>query len=161
LKEALLALLAWSVVFLAFGCSGLQATQEEGAEVTQPDIVFVLADDLDSDSVQLMPKLRGLLIDKGTSFDNFYISLPQCCPSRASILTGLYTHNHNVQGNLPPLGGFQKFYDEGLEEGTIATRLQEAGYQTAFFGKYLNAYPGDEGPSYVPPRLGRVVWQGG
>ena len=158
MKEALLALLAWSVVFLAFGCSGLQATQEEGAEVTQPDIVFVLADDLDSDSVQLMPKLRGLLIDKGTSFDNFYISLPQCCPSRASILTGLYTHNHNVQGNLPPLGGFQKFYDEGLEEGTIATRLQEAGYQTAFFGKYLNGYPGDEGPSYVPP--GWDEWYG-
>jgi arylsulfatase A-like enzyme len=105
-----------------------------------------------------MPKLRGLLIDKGTSFDNFYISLPQCCPSRASILTGLYTHNHNVQGNLPPLGGFQKFYDEGLEGSTVAVRLQEAGYRTVLFGKYLNGYPGDEGPSYVPP--GWDEWYG-
>ncbi len=68
----------------------------------------------------------------------------------ATILTGLYAHNHNVKSNGPPDGGFRKFRSEGLEENTIAVRLQEAGYRTAFFGKYLNAYP-DRDPTYIPP----------
>jgi arylsulfatase A-like enzyme len=80
-----------------------------------------------------------------------------CCPSRTTILTGLYEHNHNVRGNTPPDGGFQKFLSEGHEESTIAVRLQEGGYQTAFFGKYLNGYPGDD-PTHVPP--GWDEWYG-
>jgi N-acetylglucosamine-6-sulfatase len=50
----------------------------------------------------------------------------------------------------PPNGGFEKFREQGLEEGTIAVRLQEQGYRTALFGKYLNHYPGDD-PTHVPP----------
>jgi arylsulfatase A-like enzyme len=55
-------------------------------------------------------------------------------------------------GNNPPDGGFQKFYSEGLEEETIALRLQQSGYRTALFGKYLNLFPGGTvRPTYVPP----------
>ena len=90
------------------------------------------------------------MLEEGTSFENTFASYPLCCPSRATILTGLYAHNHEVQGNLPPNGGFEKFHDEGLEEDTITTLLQEEGYRTALFGKYLNEY-GKENPTYVPP----------
>jgi N-acetylglucosamine-6-sulfatase len=136
--------------FLAVGCSG--------AEPAQPNIIFILTDDLDFYSAKRMPKLNSLLADEGTSFENAFTSQSLCCPSRSTILTGLYAHNHGVRGNVPPQGGFQKFYSEGLEENTIATRLQEARYQTAFLGKYLNGYPGDEGLSYVPP--GWDEWYG-
>src|SRR5215210_3758151 len=52
---------------------------------------------------------------------------------------------------------FEKFRDEGLEEDTIATRLQGEGYRTAFMGKYLNGYPAGD-PTYVPP--GWDEWYG-
>jgi N-acetylglucosamine-6-sulfatase len=57
---------------------------------------------------------------------------------RANILTGLYDHNYHKRSNYLPSGSFEKFRGEGHEENTIATRLQEGGYLTAFFGKYLN-----------------------
>jgi len=149
-----------AALLLAAGCSSSEAAQEEGAEApaTQPNIVFVIADDLDYASAQKMPAIGSLLAEEGTSFENAFVSHSLCCPSRSTILTGLYAHNSGIKGNKPPDGGFQKFYDEGLEEDTIAARLQEGGYQTAFFGKYLNGYPGDEEPSYVPP--GWDEWYG-
>ena len=143
------------MAFFALGCSGLGANEEAPA---QPNIIFILTDDLDYASVQKMPEIDSQLIEEGTSFENAFISQSLCCPSRATILTGLYAHNSGIKGNKPPDGGFQKFYDEGLEEDTIATRLQEAGYQTALFGKYLNGYPGDEDPTHIPP--GWDEWYG-
>jgi arylsulfatase A-like enzyme len=78
------------------------------------------------------------LAKEGVTFENAFVSHPICCPSRSTILTGLYDHNHGVKSNSPPGGGFQKFRDEGQEENTIAARLQEEGYRTTLFGKYLN-----------------------
>jgi N-acetylglucosamine-6-sulfatase len=98
-----------------------------------------------------LPTLRSQLIEKGTSFENAFISDSLCCPSRATILTGFYAHNHGVETNNPPNGGFPKFVAEGREKDTIATRLQQSGYETALFGKYLNHYPGDDDPTRVPP----------
>src|SRR5215203_3517591 len=146
---------------LAVGCSGSgEATQEEDAEgpAEQPNIVFVLTDDLDFTSAQQMPEIASLLVEEGTSFENAFVSHPICCPSRATILTGLYDHNHDVRSNRPPPGGFEKFLSEGHEENSIAVRLQEeGGYQTAFFGKYLNGYPADD-LTHVPP--GWDEWYG-
>ena len=107
-------------------------------------------DDLNFATVQEMPELRSSVIEKGASFQNTFISYPLCCPSRATILTGLYAHNHDVRGNAPPDGGFQKFRSEGYEESTIAVRLQQSGYETGLFGEYLNYYL-DEDPTHVPP----------
>lgn len=142
------------------GCSGVETLQEEEAESSsdRPNIIFVLTDDLDLASAQKMPEIRSQLIEEGTSFEDAFVSYPLCCPSRATMLTGLYAHNHDVKGNAPPYGGFQKFRDGGHEENTIAVRLQESGYQTAYFGKYLNGYPGEEDPAYVPP--GWDEWHG-
>jgi N-acetylglucosamine-6-sulfatase len=120
-------------------------------------MIFVLTDDLDYASAFKMPKIRSLLIEEGTSFEKAFVSHPICCPSRATILTGLYDHNHGVKGNSPPEGGFQTFVSEGHEENSIAVGLQESGYQTAFFGKYLNQYPAGD-PTHVPP--GWDEWYG-
>src|SRR5215216_1214833 len=156
-RRVLLGFLVCSVTLLALGCSSPEPSQEAEEASTQPNIIFVLTDDLDYASAQKMPNLRSLLIDQGTSFENAFVSHPVCCPSRSTILTGLYDHNHDVRSNNPPDGGFQKFLSEGHEENTIAVNLQESGYQTAFFGKYLNGYPAGD-PTHVPP--GWDEWYG-
>ena len=71
-------------------------------------------------------------------------------PLAASLLRGQYVHNHAVYTNGPPGGGFETFRDLGLESDTIATRLQDAGYRTALFGKYLNRYPFGSASNYIP-----------
>jgi N-acetylglucosamine-6-sulfatase len=158
-------------LLLLVGCSGSEtssseasqessgASQEVEAEAPtdRPNIVFVLTDDLDYASTQKMPQITSLLSDQGTSIEEAFVSHPICCPSRATFLTGLYDHNHGVKGNAPPEGGFQTFVSEGHEENSIAVGLQESGYRTAFFGKYLNQYPGDD-PTHVPP--GWDEWYG-
>ena len=121
------------------------------APVQKPNIVFILTDDLDARSIEVMPKLKTLLVDRGVTFSNFFVSYPLCCPSRATILRGQYAHNTGVLGNRPPIGGFETFHELGRESSTAATWLQAAGYRTGYFGKYLNGYPTGVEPTYVPP----------
>jgi len=123
----------------------------------RPNILFILADDLDAESATHMPRLKALIADQGITFTSFYITEPICCPSRASILTGQYPHNHQILFNVPPLGGFVKFRERGGETSTIATWLRAAGYRTALFGKYMNGYPSNT-PQHVPP--GWAAWHG-
>ena len=152
-------LLVCSVAFLVVGLVGFAPAQQEAnaqssTTTEQSNIVFVLTDDLDYASAFKMPEIRSRLIEEGTSFEQAFMSHPICCPSRATILTGLYDHNHEVLANRPPSGGFEKFVSEGHEENTIGVGLQEAGYQTAFFGKYLNGYQRERrgaDPTHVPP----------
>lgn len=119
------------------------------ADSNRANIVLIVTDDEDVAAHAFMPKTKALLEDQGTVFENFFISYPWCCPSRASILRGQYGHNTHVLGNEPPWGGFETFRERGLEESTIATWLQDAGYRTAMLGKYFNRYvPERDG---VPP----------
>jgi arylsulfatase A-like enzyme len=98
-----------------------------------------------------MPNVKVLLADQGIVFSSFFASISLCCPSRATILRGQYGHNTTILANEPPDGGFQKFYELQLENSTIATWLQSAGYRTALIGKYLNGYPEGVEPTYIPP----------
>jgi N-acetylglucosamine-6-sulfatase len=159
LLVVLACLAALLVVGLSASCAQVQRESAEGQPSTseQPNMIFILTDDLDFASTQKMPQISSLLADQGVSFEEAFVSHSVCCPSRSTILTGLYDHNHHVLGNEPPDGGFQKFLSEGHEENTIAVRLQEAGYRTAFFGKYLNGYPAGD-PIHVPP--GWEEWYG-
>lgn len=109
-----------------------------------PSIVFILTDDQRWDTLAQMPNVERLLAARGVTFTNAFVSDPLCCPSRASILTGLYPSHTGVWSNSPPNGGFQGFR---LDDRTIATWLHGAGYRTALFGKYLNKYRG----TYIPP----------
>ncbi len=136
--------------------------QQQVAEVREepeaPNVVLILTDDLaledvNADSLEHMPNLRSLM-EEGTTFENAFVSNSLCCPSRATILRGQYTHNHQILSNEPPRGGFEKFRFLGHEDSTMATWLQERGYRTAFFGKYLNGYS----DTHVPP--GWDEWYG-
>ena len=118
----------------------------------RPNIVLITSDDQRSTDLGVMDALQSRLVRLGTSFQFNYSSYPLCCPSRASILTGQYAHNHGVMGNEPPHGGFEKFNDSS----TVATWLQAAGYNTLFLGKYLNRY-GVTDPHYIPPGLDRLA----
>jgi N-acetylglucosamine-6-sulfatase len=122
---------------------------------TQPNIVFVLTDDLSWDLLPYMPNAQRL-VRRGTTFTNYFVTDSLCCPSRASILTGQYPHNNGIFRNTGADGGFLAFYARGLEQQTYATALQDAGYRTALMGKYLNQYsPGRIrtalGGPYIPP----------
>ena len=113
----------------------------------RPNIIFILTDDQPYETVQFMPTVRDVLIKNGVNFENGFITTPLCCPSRSSILTGEYVHNHQVYTDRMPLGGAQKLDDKS----TIATWLQDAGYRTGYYGKYLNDYDALTPPGYVPP----------
>ena len=132
-----------------------------------PNIILIVTDDQNADTLAFMPNVQRLLIDGGTSFSQAFAPTPLCCPARASLLRGQYTHNHGVKSNDGVNGGFPKFYDVGIESSTLATWLQDGGYRTALVGKYFNAYPeglvppgGFDSPGrrYVPPGWGE--WYG-
>src|SRR5262245_42641065 len=65
----------------------------------QPNIVLIVTDDLDVASLDYMPKLRAFLAGMGTTFSRSFSVAPVCCPSRATMLRGQYTHNHRVLTN--------------------------------------------------------------
>src|SRR5262245_59578378 len=125
----------------------------------QPNIILLLADDLDLSGIEHMPTLKSLFTQQGATFTNAFVTTSMCCPSRASFLTGQYVHNHGVLDNRYPLGGFRKFLESGKEQSTIATWLQAAGYRTGLIGKYMNQYPQKvKNPNHVPP--GWNDWHG-
>jgi N-acetylglucosamine-6-sulfatase len=106
-----------------------------------------MTDDQTARSMRSMPRTHALIGGAGTTFANAFASNPRCCPSRATFLTGQYSHNHGVLTNGPPLGGWQRL------RGTsnwLPTWLRRTGYRTAHVGKFLNGY-GRDGPAEVPP----------
>ena len=124
---------------------------------SQPNIVFVLVDDMDAATINVAPEkyaphIKSLLLDKGVTFPNFFVNVSLCCPSRTSILRGQNAHNTGVLTNALPDGGFEKAYAQGLEKETVATSLQANGYKTVLIGKYLNGYPHTApNDTYIPP----------
>ncbi len=120
----------------------------------RPNVIVIMTDDQDVESLRAMPNVRRLLARQGTTFQNAFASFPLCCPSRATLLTGQYAHNHGVLGNAPPNGGYHAFDPSS----TLATWLQQSGYATALVGKYLNGY-GEGGRRFIPP--GWDEWHAG
>jgi len=118
---------------------------------TRPNVLFILTDDMRFDDLQYMPHVRQLIADQGMTFDNEFDNVTLCCPARTSILRGQYSHNTGVLTNDATNGGFETAHRTNIEQSTIATAMQSAGYSTGLFGKYLNGYPDTVDPSYVPP----------
>lgn len=139
------------------GDTGIRAGTVPADE--RPNVVLVLADDLDG-SVYRRSTLDSAWAPEGTSFANALVTTSLCCPSRASIFRGQYAHNTGLVSNLnkDPGGGAKFFRESGLEDQTLATLLQDAGYETWFGGKYLNGYEEAGGwEGQVPP--GWDHWQ--
>lgn len=122
----------------------------------RPHLILIVVDDMRDDDLRFMPLTRRLMEGGGLRFLNSFSPYPSCCPARASLLTGLYTHNHHVEGIHEPYG-----FDAFDDRSTLATWLDEIGYQTVMLGKYLNGYGDtpvrephrtiDSSLHYVPP----------
>jgi arylsulfatase A-like enzyme len=119
---------------------GGQATGERRAprqaELPPPNIIVVMSDDQTAASFQptYMPRTFEHIVARGTLFQNYVISTPLCCPSRATFLTGQYGHNNGVLTNQP---GYATFIEP---QNVLPVWLRRAGYRTAFFGKFLHGY---------------------
>ena len=107
-----------------------------GAADMPPNVVFIVTDDMRLDQLWAMPVVNSRLVARGMTFTNAFVPNPWCCPSRASILTGTYSHTNLVYRNAAPYGGYASF----RASSTIATWLDGAGYHTGLVGKYLNGY---------------------
>jgi N-acetylglucosamine-6-sulfatase len=100
----------------------------------RPNVVFILIDDLRFDALGCNghPFLKTPHIDRlaaeGVNFRNAFVTTPLCSPSRASYLTGRYAHAHEIQGNDNAEGGHQLT--------TFPMLLRDAGYETAYVGKW-------------------------
>lgn len=126
-----------------------------GHGADQPNFVLIFADDLGYGDLASYghasfqtPHLDRMAAE-GARFTNFYVPMPYCAPSRASILTGRYPFRHGVVGNPTPDNGVN---DYGLPatEVTIAQALKQQGYVTTCIGKWHLGHI----PEYLPTKRG-------
>lgn len=123
----------WRTFCLSLIVIGLASGSGLAEDAKKPNILFVLCDDLRPDAVGCLGSEHvktphiDQLASEGILFKNSFCTTSLCSPSRASILTGLYAHAHGVTNN------FTEFPDA---MATFPKRLQDAGYETAYIGKY-------------------------
>lgn len=102
---------------------------------TKPrNILFILTDDHRYDAMGFMKGQKFLetpymdqLAREGAHFKNAFAATSLCSPSRASILTGKYAHQHRIVDNNTPIPAGTRFFPQDL---------RKAGYNTGFFGKW-------------------------
>jgi N-acetylglucosamine-6-sulfatase len=105
------------------------------ARAAPPNLVFILTDDQRWDALGCAghPFLQTPHMDRlareGVRFRNAFVTTPLCSPSRASFLTGQYVHTHRVTGN-------RDHNARSHELVTFPRLLREAGYTTAYVGKW-------------------------
>lgn len=126
-------------VLFAYSCASVAA--QEVPE--KPNILLIMTDDQAPSTLEYMPNVQALA-QEGRVFTNTVNVYPLCCPARATIQRGQYAHNHHLTANEWPHGGYQRFRADGLHKSTVATWLDDAGYETAYFGKYMNRLPATE-----------------
>ena len=117
----------------------------------RPNVLWIITDDQPRDTLSSMPQVWDQLVRGGARFTRGNVAAPLCGPSRASMLTSMYVHNHGCENNntMPSFNG------QGLDQDTIGTRMTDAGYTCGYFGKYLNGY--EATPAYVAPGWQRWV----
>jgi N-acetylglucosamine-6-sulfatase len=144
---ALLSLCAIASVALS------QRAGDAGAAPGQarPNIVVITTDDQTRTMLRgkFMPKTIKQIAEPGTTFTNAIATTPLCCPSRASLLTGQYAHNHGALSNNYDL------LDD--KDNVLPAWLRRAGYRTAHVGKFLNGY-GQSLPDPAQVAPGWDIW---
>ncbi|MBL9126033.1 MAG: sulfatase-like hydrolase/transferase, partial [Verrucomicrobiales bacterium] len=125
-----LSAVAW---LLVAGVPQTRAAAAESPGRTQPNVLFVLCDDLRPDALGCYgsrhvrtPNIDALA-ESGVRFANAFCTTSLCSPSRASILTGLYAHRHGVRDNFTELPARFPHWP---------ARLRDLGYATAYLGKW-------------------------
>jgi arylsulfatase A-like enzyme len=120
----------------------------------RPNVLILLLDDMRADQLPSMQMVRNEIVARGVSFDRAVTSDPLCCPSRTSLLRGQLSQRTGIWAISGNYGGYGKVHRKGLENETLATWLDTAGYRTGLIGKYLNGYSN----GVVPP--GWDYWRG-
>jgi N-acetylglucosamine-6-sulfatase len=105
--------------------------------------VVIMTDDQNVDSLPVMGKLMAFPEGSWVHFTNAIANDSICCPARATVLTGQYSHHTGVISN--------SHGDKLNDANTLPVWLDAAGYRTGLVGKYLNGYPWTKGSGYVPP----------
>jgi len=151
------------ISFTLIGCqesTTIQVTEEDNDNLSLrnkagtgklKNVIFVLSDDHRYDFMGFtgkVPWLKTPAMDKmaseGCHLENAFVTTSLCSPSRASILTGMYSHTHTVVDNQAPVPEGLIFFPQ---------YLQKAGYETAFFGKWHMGHGHDD------PRPGFDHWE--
>lgn len=107
---------------------------------SKPNIVVILADDLGyadlgcQGSKEVMSPQIDSIAANGVRLTAGYVTAPQCCPSRAGLITGRYQNRFGFEANWPPSA--TSWAGLPMEERTIADRLKAAGYVTGMVGKW-------------------------
>ena len=118
-----------------------QRPETQRPETQRPNVVVMLCDDIRWNALSCAghPHLKTPNIDRlaeeGIFFENMFCTTSLCSPSRATILSGVYAHTHGVTNN---------FTDYPTQLDSFPRRLQQAGYQTAYIGKWHMGEKSDE-----------------
>jgi arylsulfatase A-like enzyme len=105
----------------------------------QPNVLIIVTDDQRVGTLEVMSKTRHWFRDGGRRFPHANVTTPLCCPSRTSILTGLFAHNHGVHRNAT----------SGVPQRLMLQRhLTDADYQSGIIGKFLNGWRVRWNPPY-------------
>ena len=141
------AAVVWLVLMLA-AMAILPLAVNAATTSKPPNIIFILVDDQRYDELGFLNPILDtpnldMLAQRGVFFENALVSTSLCSPSRATILTGQYMHNHGVVDNNTPLKE---------DTATFPELLQVAGYRTALIGKWHMGGLSDE------PRPGFDHW---
>jgi arylsulfatase A-like enzyme len=145
-----------AAVLLLAGATALALSTKDAEGAPGDNVIFILTDDQAASELASMPNTQSLIGGQGVTFTRAFVPYPLCCPSRASMLTGDYMHNHQVRGNFEPAGGW--FALRQQEDDTIATRTASNGYYNVHVGKYVNGYAAAPPSLEVPP--GWDEWYG-
>lgn len=147
-----------TLVTLCFGTNCMLAQSkkqelpfEQIANTKPRNVIFILTDDHRFDFMGFTGKVPWLetpnmdrMAREGAYFPNTFVTTSLCSPSRASILTGQFSHTHTVVDNSAPVPESLIFFPQ---------YLQKVGYQTGFFGKW---HMGEEDDR---PRPGFDHWE--
>ncbi|MEE8469426.1 MAG: sulfatase [Planctomycetota bacterium] len=131
-----------SLTCVLVGCGDVETdSRSESRPESRPNLLLMLTDDQRYDTLSctgnevLSTPNIDRLASEGVLFSRAYVTTSLCCPARASLLTGRYAHRTGIRNNedttafLADAAGFPE-------------RLQAAGYETAFFGKWHIPNPG-------------------
>ena len=132
------ALGALVALVVALGGDGSEAAAQSGQPA--PNIVVIQTDDQTVEMMRVMERTNAAIAAEGATFVRHFTNYPLCCPSRATLLTGQYAHNHGVLGNSPPRGGYTNF----PRRDNLAVWLKAVGYRVGHVGKFLNGYGDDQ-----------------
>ena len=159
------------VIALALGLSLPAARPETVGAAPRPNFVIIQTDDQPIEQFhgswrdflgrdrEIMPNTMRLIRDQGIEFSRYITPYPICAPSRASLLSGSYAHNHGVLRVGGKTGGWEAYRSGAIMRENLPVWLQRAGYRTVHLGKFMNFYGGLDEPAetVVPPGWDRWV----